>query len=177
MKTKPTYYRKSAAIKELEELATSKAKEKFPTIPAEWLAPRTFKDNSANSLTKSIIEWIRLNGGQAERISSMGRVVNNSKKFTDVLGRTRQVGGSRYIPGNGTKGTADISATIKGRSVKIEVKFGNDRQSESQKKYQADVEASGGIYYIARTFESFLTWYKEIFFALLILLSGCKLPV
>ena len=61
------------------------------------------------------------------------------------------------------RGTADISCTIQGKSVKIEVKVGRDRQSEAQCKYQAQVEASGGVYYIAKDFESFYQWFNEMF--------------
>jgi hypothetical protein len=46
------------------------------------------------------------------------------------------VAGIQWTKGTSTAGSADISATIKGRSVKIEVKIGKDRQSEAQKKYQ-----------------------------------------
>jgi hypothetical protein len=67
----------------------------------------------------------------------------------------------QWIPSGSTKGSADISATIAGRSVKIEVKAGKDRQSEAQKKYQADIERSGGVYIIARTFGEFLWWYES----------------
>jgi len=61
-----------------------------------------------------------------------------------------------------SKGTADISATIKGRSVKIEVKIGKDRQSEAQKQYQAKVEQSGGIYFIAKDFSAFMDFYVSL---------------
>ncbi|HJY63731.1 MAG TPA: hypothetical protein VJ455_06205 [Ignavibacteria bacterium] len=60
-------------------------------------------------------------------------------------------------------GTADISATIAGRSVKIEVKIGRDKQSQKQKEYQRQVEASGGLYFIAKSFDQFFTWYNELF--------------
>jgi hypothetical protein len=62
-----------------------------------------------------------------------------------------------------TVGTADISATIRGRSVKIEVKIGRDRQSDAQKRYQASIEAAGGIYYIARNIDDFMQWYNQTF--------------
>jgi hypothetical protein len=45
--------------------------------------------------------------------------------------------------------------------VKIEVKIGRDRQSEAQVEYQRQVEAAGGVYVIAKTFDGFLTWYDE----------------
>jgi hypothetical protein len=60
-----------------------------------------------------------------------------------------------------TKGSADISATIKGRSVKIEIKYGKDRQSIEQKKYQEMIEHSGGFYLIVRTFDDLFNWYNE----------------
>jgi hypothetical protein len=68
----------------------------------------------------------------------------------------------QYIKGTSTNGTADISATIKGRSVKIEVKIGKDRQSDAQKQYEQDVIKAGGLYFIARDFDSFIEWYDKI---------------
>ncbi len=101
-------------------------------------------------------------GYQAERISNTGRYVDSKKMVKDIQGTTKQIGSGQYIPGTGTKGTADISATIKGKSVKIEVKFGKDRQSEAQKEYQSTIERSGGIYYIAKDFETFYNFYNTL---------------
>lgn len=67
-----------------------------------------------------------------------------------------------YIPGTSRNGTADISATIQGRSVKIEVKIGKDRQSDVQLSYQKEVERAGGIYYIAKDFQSFYDWVNQL---------------
>ena len=72
----------------------------------------------------------------------------------------RVIGSIEWIKGTGTNGSADISATIAGKSVKIEVKILKDRQSEAQKQYQADIEKAGGIYYIAKDFTSFVEWYN-----------------
>lgn len=121
-----------------------------------------YTDNSANNLTKSIIAWIELNGYQAERISSTGRYVDNKKTVKNIMGQSITIGSGQYIPGSGTKGTADISATIKGKSIKIEVKYGKDRQSDVQKQYQASIERSGGVYFIAKTFEEFYNFYLTI---------------
>ena len=109
------------------------------------MKPRTYDPKTANGLTKMIVDWINYNGGQAERISTTGRYIVAQKK---------------WIKGSGTKGSADISATIKGRSVKIEVKIGKDRQSVYQKAYQKSIEKAGGIYYIAKDFDSFYEWYN-----------------
>lgn len=145
--------KKSKALLELEQLALQDKLMRLPEIPMEWMAQPKFNDNSANALTQATIAYIKLIGGQAERISTTGRVINNTKTFTNVIGQTRQIGSAKYIPGTSTKGSADISATINGKSVKIEVKFGSDRQSEHQKEYQKAIEAAGGVYLIARTFE------------------------
>lgn len=148
-------------MKELIELALAENRKKYPTFPDHLRPKPKYTDKTANGLTKCIIHWILFNGFQAERISSMGRMIDNRTSYQNVIGQNVTIGSTQYIPGSGTKGTADISATIKGRSVKVEVKIGKDRQSDNQKKYQADVERAGGVYIIARDFDSFLQWYKE----------------
>lgn len=154
-------YQKSFAVRELERLAFEEKKCKNPNTPVEWLAKPTFRDDSANGLTRCIIDYVRLTGGQAERISNMGRYFDSRCTFNDVIGRSHTVGNSKWIKGTGTNGTADISATIKGLSVKIEVKYNRDRQSEAQRAYQSQVEQAGGIYVIATSFEQFYNWYNS----------------
>jgi len=135
---------------------------KHPTVPVDYLPKPSYTDKTANGLTKAIKDFINFSGYQAERISSMGRMIDKRKTVTDVLGRNIQVGSMQYIKGTSTNGTADISATIKGRSVKIEVKIGKDKQSEEQKQYEQDVIKAGGLYFIARDFDSFIEWYDKI---------------
>ena len=80
-----------------------------------------------------------------------------------MLGRDRLIGSVEWRTSGTTKGSADISATIRGQSVKIEVKIGHDRQSDAQRDYQASVEQAGGVYYIARNFTDFVSWYQRTF--------------
>lgn len=122
-----------------------------------------YRDTTANGLTKCIIDFLAFSGWQAERISNTGRMIDRRRTYTDVLGHKKQIGSMEWAKGSGTAGTADISATIAGRSVKIEVKIGSDRQSEAQKQYQTKVEASGGLYYIATNMQDFMEWYDEQF--------------
>lgn len=131
-------------------------------MPPEYIVRTKYTDKTANGLTKAIVKWINLNGYQAERISTSGRWVDNSKVVTDVLGNRKKIGSGKYIKGSGTKGSADISATIKGRSIKIEVKIGKDRQSELQIEYQKAIERAGGIYFIAKDFDSFYQFYSTL---------------
>lgn len=134
------------------------------TLPERFkdMLPKAYTEKTANGLTKMVIDWVRFNGGQAERISTTGRYIK-AKTYKDVMGITKTIGQDKWIKGNGTVGSADISATIKGKSVKIEVKIGRDRQSEAQKIYQEAIENAGGIYYIAKDFDTFYSWYNETF--------------
>ena len=151
------------AIKILKELYLIDSKRKYPSVPDHSRGIPDFTDKTANGLTKCIINFINLSGGQAERINCTGRIIDNRITSTDVLGHNRTIGRLQYIKTAGKRGTADISATIKGRSVKIEIKIGNDRQSEAQKQYQKSIEASGGLYFIAKDFRQFLDWYYLTF--------------
>lgn len=133
----------------------------YPNYPVGYIAVPKYNDKTANGLTRCIVDFINFSGNQAERISNTGRYIDNTEIVTDVLGRSRTIGSGQYIPGTGTKGTADISAIIKGRSVKIEVKIGRDRQSEAQKKYEESVNKAGGQYWIAKDFDGFYEKYTD----------------
>jgi hypothetical protein len=128
---------------------------KYPNFPQHAIPSKTWSDNSANGLTKCVIDLINYEGYQAERISTQGTYVEGAK--IKVGENERQLKG-KYIPTQGTKGSADISATIRGRSVKIEIKQ-KDRQSEVQKQYQESIERAGGIYIIVRNFDEFVEWF------------------
>jgi len=143
-------------LKELSLLKQSIDAKKYPNMPLDYIPLFKYSDKTANGLTRCIIDYLTLQGYQAERISTTGRMVDNTKTYTNVLGITKQLGSKKWIKGSGTKGSADISATIKGKSVKIEVKIGKDRQSEHQKAYQQSIENSGGLYLIATSFEQFI---------------------
>ena len=140
---------------------------KHPTIDQKYLAFTNWKDDSANSLTSCVIAYVQYMGGQAERISSQGQYREGAKiqVGTGELAHTKQLPG-KWTPGQSTKGTADISSTIRGRSVKIEIKYGKDVQSQVQKEYQASIEKAGGVYIIVRTFDEFVIWYESFILGL-----------
>jgi hypothetical protein len=146
----------------LKALEIETLKSKYPSMDERFIPLTDWKDTSANGLTKCIIFWINANGGQAERISNQGQYREGKK--IPVGDSFKQLAG-KWTPGQGTKGTADISATIRGRSVKIEVKQ-KDKQSEVQKKYQQSIESAGGIYEIFRDFDSFILWYEKFVLSL-----------
>lgn len=146
-KIKRPAYRKPEAVKELERLANEAAMFKHPTGP--HLAPRKFRDDTANGLTQCIVQYIVLCGGFATRINNQG------------TWRKKQ---NRLIPGTSRRGLADVMATYNGVSLHIEVKIGKDRQSLAQKYYQAAIERAGGVYWIVCNFNEFIIKYKELVF-------------
>ena len=151
------------ALKRLKQAALNKITTERPNLPYPESFVHDYKVNSANGITRAVIDWIRFNGGQAERISVTGRMVDGTKKVTDVMGHSRIVGSVSYQKSSMTKGSADISATLPphGRSLKIEIKYGKDRQSQAQKQYEQSITGAGGIYLIVHTFEDFLRWWDS----------------
>jgi hypothetical protein len=143
-----------ASLKMLSDLQHAYACERT-RMPANYVVKTKYNDTTANGLTKCVTDYINFIGGQAERISNTGRYIDDSKIVTDVLGNRKKIGTGKYIKGQGTNGTADISATFKGKSIKIEIKM-KDKQSEVQKEYQQAIERAGGIYFICHTFDEFL---------------------
>ena len=152
-------YRKSEAVRELERMADAAAARRFPSIDPRYLARRLYRDDTANGLTKCVIEFLNLSGCFAERINTTGRFIDRSQTYTDVMGKVRTIGTGQWLPTSGARGSADISAVINGRAVKIEVKM-KDQQSEDQKRYQERTEAAGGIYIIVRSFAEVMEWYN-----------------
>jgi hypothetical protein len=145
----------------LNALMMEQLKQKYPNMPEAYIPKTDWNDNSANALTKCVIAWIQFMGGQAERISSQGQYREGAKiqVGSGMMAHTKQLPG-KWTPGQSTKGTADISATIRGRSVKIEIKQ-KDKQSEAQKQYQQAIENAGGVYIIVRNFDDFVIWYND----------------
>ena len=156
------------AKKRLKILLEKVEREKHPSYPEHLtIATKKYNVSKANGLTQAVIAIVKAYGGQAERISSMGRMIDNRKEYVDVVGFRRTVGSIGYIPGTGTKGTADIHASIPlngsngfAVSVKIEIKI-KDKQSEYQKEYQKTIENSGGIYLIIHSIQEFFNWCDQ----------------
>lgn len=145
-------------LQQLNALELKLVTDKYRSNP--YPVATVHKESSANDLTKAVIRWIQLHGGQAERINTMGRYLPGKTVSKGFYGSITTKG--KYIPTTSTKGSADISSVIRGRSVKIEIKYGKDVQSDAQKKYQADIEAAGGLYWLVRDFSSFVTMWEGL---------------
>ena len=86
---KQNRYKKPDSVKQLEALAMQDARDRHPAVPEHVLCPRLYRDDTANSLTKCVVDYIRLQGYFASR-------VNNTGVYRPKLGR--------YIPGQSRKG-------------------------------------------------------------------------
>lgn len=133
---------------ELIEISAAAKAKRYPSVPDHALPKTKVNTSTANGLTKAIVSWLTLNGHFASRTSSAGRYLPKE---------------GRFIPSTTRKGYPDITATIDGRSVYIEVKIGRDRMSDGQKKVKEEIERAGGVYFIAHSFDEFISAYKEGF--------------
>lgn len=131
------------ALQRLKDAERAYKRNRYVNVPSHAVPSNQYTDKTANGLTRCIVDYIRFTGGMAERVSNMGRPIKIMR-------------GYKWIPGAGRSGTADIHATIAGRTVMIEVKIGRDVQSVAQVRYAADIIRAGGRYLIVKSFEDFL---------------------
>jgi hypothetical protein len=130
------------------------------------------KVTSSNGLTRAVINFLTWEGHHAERTNTMGRPVDKTEKYIDVVGRERVIGSMEWQKGTGTKGSSDIKADIVHKyyrfpiPVKIEVKWNKDKQSKDQMEYEKAIEKSGGVYIIVKTIDGFLDWYDNFLLSL-----------
>ena len=84
-------------------------------------------------------------GYRATRISTTGRKI-----------------GDKWIKGTTRRGTADLSCTINGKSLMLEIKTGRDKPSEHQLKEQERERKAGGIYEFCSSPEDFFVIFDKI---------------
>ena len=132
--------------KELTDLALRELRRKYPNVPEYALPKKKVSDTTANGLTKSILTWLTLNGHYCSRIQSQGQFNPTLKRWTKSTVR---------------RGIGDVMAIINGRTIMIEVKAGRDKLSKYQERTRKEVERSGGVYIMVRTFDEFMNWYKN----------------
>ncbi len=138
---------KNDALQQLKVEAEAAKRDRYPNVPAHALPRAKYSERSANDLTKCIIDFVNLQPG------CVAWRVSNVPVYDTKTGKHRA--------GNVRKGVADISAIRRGQAWQIEVKFGKDIMSEHQRKFAAAVEASGGVYCVAHTFEQFINQWNN----------------
>lgn len=134
------------ALQHLKQLAVEWELEHSPLPPhAQVIA--SYRQNSANAITRCIIDWFKFNHGVAYRISVQGQWDEKH---------------NMWRKGHMRKGLPDIIAIHEGQFWGIEVKFGKDRMSEHQMKIRDEILDAGGVYMVARTFDQFYRDYNAL---------------
>jgi len=106
----------------------------------------TFRDDTANQLTKLIVAYCKVNGYFAARVNSTGT-------YSVKLGK--------YIHSGAKAGMADVTAVINGKHVSIEIKAGKDKPRAEQLQVQNEIKAAGGEYWFVHSFNEFLKLLSE----------------
>jgi hypothetical protein len=110
-----------------------------------YSAPKYPDVKKSGGLTLMICNYINWMGYRATRINTMGRNI-----------------GGKWIKGTTRRGTSDLSLTLKGKSVMVEIKIPPDKPSEHQLKEQAKERAAGGIYEFISTPEQFFELFDRV---------------
>lgn len=146
-------------------MTSNESKQRYQQAHKKWFAteyPNAYRNGhysppkmpqvaKANGLTKFIENYVNWSGYRATRISTTGRKI-----------------GDKWIKGTTRRGTSDLSCTIKGKTLMLEIKTGRDKPSIYQLKEQERERKAGGIYEFCSTVEEFFEIFDKI-------LSLCKL--
>lgn len=138
----------SEAHQRFQTIQYPTATKDFGTIATQYPDIRT-----ANGLTRMIIDFLTWEGWNANRTNSQGQYVEQRYK-----GRVISKG---WRPSGQRRGKADVHATIKGRSVQLEIKIGKDKPSSYQLEEQERERAAGGVYEFISEPDEFFEWYQN----------------
>lgn len=127
------------------------------------LPPNYPKVATSNGLMRAICDYLKWEGWRATRINNIGRTINIREVGKGAYGG---LGGTfnetKHIHSATRNGTADISATIKGRSVMLEIKIAPDKPRESQLREQELERKAGGIYEFIYSMDEFFELYDKV---------------
>lgn len=133
---------------------------KYPTAynDGHYSRPSVPPIATANGLTKYIINFITWYGFRATRLNVSGRLIDGTEKTASgqILSK------KKWIKSSTRRGTADISATINGKSVMMEIKVGKDKPSDYQLKEQSLERSAGGVYEFISTPDEFLKLFYSL---------------
>jgi hypothetical protein len=145
-KKKYSLTKRKATQKRITELQTDERGVPFEVVK-QPLVSKSVTDT--NGITKLIVDYLRYVYGSKSirRISSEG-------KWRQGIGYIRSE----------NKGLSDIEGICNGKFLSLELKIGKDKQRDSQKARQIEVENDGGIYYLCKwiDFETFQTEIQNL---------------
>lgn len=131
----------------LQSMDNAYKRKRYPSVPDNALPSTRYRQRDANSITSAILAFLRLKDHYCSRIQSQGQYNPTLKRWTKSTVR---------------KGISDIHAVIAGKHCSIEVKANQDKMSNHQEQTRDEVQRSGGLYFVARDFDSFYQWYLTL---------------
>lgn len=102
--------------------------------------------SSEKDTQRTILEYLALKGIFHYR--------QNTGAFKDAQGHMYRFGAT---------GSPDIVCVYRGRYVGIEVKGEKGKQSPGQEQFQANLEAAGGLYIVARSLDDVIGFFGKTF--------------
>ena len=151
--------------KDLESLRKIDYQNRFPSTKERWEdrwsnVVKMKPPQSAAATERLVVEFMRLSGHSASKVSVQG-TYKKGEDYQTPVGKI--VGQGKYIPSGGRKGHADVSSSIYGLTVMWELKYSkSDRQSPEQKKFQREIESSGGLYFLFNSIDHFYELYQDL---------------
>jgi hypothetical protein len=145
-KKKYSLTKRKAVQKRITELQTDERGVPFE-VTKQPLVSKSVTDT--NGITKLIVDYLRYVYG-----SSSIRRISSEGKYRVGIGYIRSE----------NKGLSDIEGIVNGKFLSLELKIGKDKQRDSQKARQIEVENDGGIYYLCKwiDFETFQTEIQNL---------------
>lgn len=150
---------------DLEQLRKLNYQEKYPSTKERWEdrwsnVVKMKPPQSAAATERLVVEFMRLSGHSASKVATQG-TYKKGETYQTPVGKI--IGEGRYLPSGGRKGASDISSSIYGLSVMWELKYSkSDSQSPEQKKFQKEIEQSGGLYFLFNNINHFYELYQDL---------------
>lgn len=144
-------------------------KKQYPSAysSGHYTKPKYPKVETANGLTKYIIDILNWFGHHGESTKNMGTPRKKSHERMDIFtGETYEVvTGIEWTKGAGTTGTTDVKGHFKSVNHKfpipiyIEIKIKKDTKKDAQIKYEKKVTSTGALHCYCKTPDDFVTFY------------------
>ena len=153
MKLQPWQERYQTAHREFQQREYPSATNDFGHISTNFPDVTT-----GNGLNRFALMFLKYMGHRATRVNVAGRLVEKSTKTESgavFMDKT-------WLSSSTRKGSADVSATINGRSCMFEGKAGKDKPRPEQLREQELERKAGGIYEFFNSAEQFLEIYDKI---------------
>lgn len=132
------------------------------------------KVTGTNGLRRAIINYMVWSGHHLEATNTMGRPIQKfAPKFNLLSGKVENIPtGIEWQKGSGIVGSSDAKGHLKHPNHKfaiplyVEIKYGKDKQSDEQIKYEDAINSTGGIYLIAKNIDQFFNDYDNLLLTL-----------